>query len=341
MNNSFGILCLDSSWKITAVSAKISEILMAGKSGSEAVKTEDFLLGDLLSFPADGAPPRPELVEAAFSAKADIAVVDFICSPDKNIYVFCLDVKPHGSSSNKNMDELYRQNKKLTAIGIFSGGIAHDYNNALTAVLGNISLAKFEADQNRELAELLDDAEKASIRIKTLTERLTSYSRGIRLNKVKLNFTELIKKICDEKKREFSGSISIGGAEGAMEVEGDPDLLAMAIECIIQNSIEAVGPAAGRIGLDIKFLDVSQDQVFREMTLIPGRYIRLTVADNGAGVASGDLNDIFNPYFTTKEDHDGIGLALAYSILKRHRGFISVESEQGQGSTFMLYLPLF
>ena len=126
MNNSFGLLCLDSNWKITAVSVKISEILMAGKSGLAAVKPEGSLLSDFLSFPADGTPPGPELVEAAFSAKADIAVADFICSPDENIYVFCLDVKPRGSSSDKNMDELYRQNKKLTAIGIFSGGIAHD-----------------------------------------------------------------------------------------------------------------------------------------------------------------------------------------------------------------------
>jgi len=179
------------------------------------------------------------------------------------------------------------------------------------------------------------------LRIKVLTERLSSYSRGIRLIKTKVKLAGLVEDICAQKRRDFGGTITVSGNDNTTEVEGDSQLLSMTVECVIQNSIEAVEPVNGKIDLGVSIEDVVLEEVFREMVLLPGKYIKLTVSDDGSGIDAEKLTDIFNPYYTTKEGHDGIGLALAYSILKRHRGFISVDSKQGQGSTFSLYIPLF
>lgn len=339
MNSTFGILCLDNEWRITSVSDAAAVLLVPENPGSQ--KLEGTLLSDLFPSVPAGSKPSPETLGAALSLKTNITVADFTCSPDSMSFVFCITGEQKPAACEGDVAGLYRQNKKLTAIGIFSGGIAHDYNNALTAVLGNISLAKFEAEQNRDLLDLLNDAEKASLRIKTLTERLSSYSRGIRLNKAKVNPAKLIEDICEQKRRDFRGVISFTSGDGAAEIEGDSQLLSMTFECVIQNAIEAVDPGNGRIDLDLSVEDVAGEEIFREMALIPGRYIKLGVRDNGSGIAAEKLADIFNPYYTTKEGYDGIGLALAYSILKRHRGFITVNSAPGQGSEFLLYIPLF
>ena len=339
MSSTSGILCLDNEWRITSVSARAAVLLGAGKAN--AAKLQGTLLKDLIPSVAVDRLPSPETLGTALSGKGSISVDDFTCTSDEKIFMFCISGRQRAESCDKDIADLYRQNKKLTAIGIFSGGIAHDYNNALTAVLGNISLAKFDAEQNREQLDLLNDAEKASLRIKVLTERLSAYTRGIRLVKGKIKLSALVEAICEQKRRDFNGSITVSGSDNAVDFEGDSPLLSMTIECIIQNSIEAVEPGTGKIDLLISVEDVVREEIFREMVLIPGRYIRLDVSDNGSGISADKCKDIFNPYFTTKQDHDGIGLALAYSILKRHRGFISVNSEISRGSTFSLYIPLF
>lgn len=339
MSSDFGILCLDGQWRIKSVSPGAAALLGAGEDG--AAKIEGMLLDDLIPGASGNGKPSPETLETALLSKGGIFVTDFSCSKGGESFIFCISARRGSEFGDRDVAELYRQNKKLTAIGIFSGGIAHDYNNALTAVLGNISLAKFESESNRELLDLLNDAEKASLRIKVLTERLSSYSRGIKLTKTKIKLAAIAGDICSQKRLKFDGTINGSANDNMTEAEGDLQLITMAVECVIQNSIEAVQPAKGIIDIETSVENVEQEEIFREIALIPGRYIRLTIRDNGSGIAPDKLPDIFNPYFTTKQDHDGIGLALAYSILKRHRGYISVSSVPDQGSTFSLYIPLF
>lgn len=339
MDSNFGILCLDNDWKITSVSPVAAKLLCGDNTGP--AKLEGIFLGEIIPAVNVDNPPSREALASALAAKGNVSVADFTCRPENENYMFCISAATAAASSERDIADLYRQNKKLTAIAIFAGGIAHDYNNALTAVLGNISLAKFEAEQNRELLDLLNDAEKASMKIKILTERLSAYSRGIKPARTRVRLASLVEEICAQKRRDFAGSIIVAGGDSRVEIEGDSQLLYMTFECVIENAIEAVDPWKGKINLGISEVDVVLDEVFREMTLVPGRYIKLAVSDDGSGIAADKVTDIFNPYFTTKDGHDGIGLALAYSILKRHRGFVSVNSVPGQGSTFLLYIPLF
>jgi len=239
----------------------------------------------------------------------------------------------------KQIEDLYRQNKKLAMISLFAAGIAHDYNNALTAVLGNISLARFEAEGNKELAELITDAEKASMRIKTMTERLSTYAKGVKLNKEKFDLVSAARHVYS---RYLPGcsSCTFTSDEDVMEVDADSLLLEMAIDCLVANSIEATAGMDAKIDLNISYEEIDQEQGFREISLIPGRYVRLSIKDNGAGFSPEYSSEIFDPYFTTKENHDGIGLALSYTIMKRHKGYISAASSR-EGALFSIYIPLF
>ena len=338
MNITPGILGLDDKWKITFASTEALKLLHV--DSTMPPKIEDMPLGEIIPGIIVKNSPSPETLADALSSKG-LSFADYTCSADGKNFLFCITDSSQKDFSGMDFNRLYRQNKKLTAIGIFSGGIAHDYNNALTAVLGNISLAKFEAGQNSELLDLLNDAEKASMKIKVLTERLSSYSRGIKLARVKVRLEQMIDDICACKRKEFNGSINVRFNDNSSEAECDPQLISMMFECIIQNAIEAVEPGKGAIDIELKAVDVTEDEVFMEMALVQGKYIRIDISDNGPGIAADKSSDIFNPYFTTKEDHDGIGLALAYSILKRHRGFISLNSVPGRGSTFSIYIPLF
>ncbi len=240
--------------------------------------------------------------------------------------------------AKKSPEETDRLMKKLMMISMFSAGIAHDYNNALTAVMGNISLSKFEAEGNRELMELLSDAEKASIRIKEMTERLSTFTRGIKLLKSRTDFVALVRPVFDRLVQDHRGTHEFIAAENIPSPEADPGLLEVAVECIILNSLEAA--PEGAVEVSVSTTEVDREQNFREMSLVAGNYIRLSVKDNGSGIDKGSMKSLFNPYFTTKEGHDGTGLALAYSILKRHHGFISVESSAA-GTVFTLFVPLF
>lgn len=244
------------------------------------------------------------------------------------------DIKP---DSKKLSVEL----KKLRAVCIFTGGAAHDYNNALTAVMGNISLSKLEAGENQELIELLEDAEKASVRIKMMTERLALFARAIRINKKKSNVAEIIQDVLTSVISSYPGSIKLDVVDDAVDVDVDPELISEALICILENACEAAPSSEGIIEVSVSREDVRNSSVQYGDGAADGDYIKVSVKDNGSGFNPADSNVIFDPYFSTKAGRDGIGLALANSILKRHRGFLAASLPQNGGSLFSVFIPLF
>lgn len=229
----------------------------------------------------------------------------------------------------------------MSAVANFAGGIAHDYNNALTAVLGNISLAKMDAEKNSELEELLRDAESAGLKIKILTERLGMFARGMKPAKDKTDIKKLVEGIFPDLFLNYKGRYKINIQDKMTQPEIDQELISEAVRHVIENAIDAADKTDGEISIDAKEADVDQESVFREISLVAGRYIIISVTDNGEGLESYAAGDIFDPYVTTKNGREGLGLALAYTILKRHRGFISVDIPEGGGAVFKIYIPLF
>lgn len=231
--------------------------------------------------------------------------------------------------------------RKIETLAIFAGSVAHDYNNALTVVLGNLSLAKLEAQGNQELLDLIKDANSASIRIKKLTERLAAFSSGLKSSKTRFILKDLINLSAEKALTSFNGDFNIHIKDESCQIEGDKDLLVKALINIIDNAVEAAPSEGGIISFTAEKTSVDENLFFKETELSPGNYVLIRIRDNGEGIDTGESNRIFDPYYTTKPDSEGLGLAMSYAIIKKHRGFIKAEFEKSAGTVLSIYLPVF
>ncbi len=225
--------------------------------------------------------------------------------------------------------------QRFESIGVLAGGIAHDFNNILTAVLGNVSLAKTSLNPQDEAYSLLTEAEKATMRASDLTQQLLTFSKGGAPILSTTSIAELLKD---------SISFALRGSKTTCEhklshnfwlVEIDEGQISQVINNLIINADQAM-PEGGVIKLECENISINSDC---SLPLEAGKYIKITIKDNGPGIPDDHLDKIFDPYFTTKEKGSGLGLASTFSILKKHKGHISVGSVVGDGTTFYVYLP--
>lgn len=243
------------------------------------------------------------------------------------------------SDKHRIENELLRA-RKLEAIGILAGGIAHDYNNALTAVLGNISLAKMEADQgNASMMEYLNDAEQASMKAVDLTRRLSTFARGGKPERSVVDCSDTVRSIAGTVLAGYAGTYDVFIHNDLWKVDIDEFQIGQVITYILNNAVESMSPP-GHITITVENVVVEQEASHHELFLQPGNFVKISIADKGTGIPPEDINNIFDPYFTTKEMASGMGLATSYAIIKRHHGYIDVQSTPGSGSMFILYLPV-
>jgi len=244
-------------------------------------------------------------------------------------------------TEKKKLENELLQARKLEAVGILAGGIAHDYNNALTAILGNLTLAKLEIGEgNKSLMEILNDAESASLRVMELTKRLSTFARGGKPDRKKCSILKVIEETVEREILDYSGKIIINASGGLWDVEIDDFQIGHVFVNIIDNSKEAA-PDGGEIVITVENVKVEREESHHEITLEPGDYLMISIRDNGPGIAPDDISRIFDPYFTTKDMSSGLGLATSYAIIKRHYGYIDVESAPGNGTVFFIYLPAY
>jgi CheY-like chemotaxis protein len=233
------------------------------------------------------------------------------------------------------MEEELLKADKLESVGILAGGIAHDFNNILTSIIGNVSLAKMRVKSEHKIFDLLVAAETASMRARGLAGQLLTFARGGTPVKEIASISRLIREsprfVLQGSKSGFEFSI----AEDLWPVEADPGQISQVISNIVINANQAM-PEGGIIRVAAENLVLEEKN---EMPVKPGRYIRISIKDQGTGIAEKHLSKIFDPYFTTKNEGSGLGLAAAYSIIKKHNGHISVDSLLGAGTTFSIYLP--
>lgn len=226
---------------------------------------------------------------------------------------------------------------KIESVGVFAGGIAHDFNNILTAILGNISLARLSLDRPEALVERLSQAEKASMRAKELSQQLLTFAKGGAPVKKIASMADLIKE---------AAHLASSGSNARCDFQIDPDLwpveidegqISQVLHNLLINAQQAM-PEGGVIQIRASNLPARSIEK-KNLPIAPKDAIEVSVRDQGVGIPREHLLKIFDPYFTTKEKGNGLGLSTAYSILKKHAGHIQVTSEPGIGSTFFLYLP--
>jgi PAS domain S-box-containing protein len=231
-------------------------------------------------------------------------------------------------------DELLRASK-LQSLGVLAGGLAHDYNNMLTAVLGNLSLIRNRANLSSVALPAIQEAERGAARAQELTRYLLTFAEGGAPMKQVLQPRELI----EETSRFVLAGSNVHGEfhlnEDLWRIEADPNQFIQVVNHLVLNAVEA-SPGAGRIILRAENISTPHEPI---QHLPAGDYLRISVQDFGAGIASEHMPRIYDPFFTTKKQARGLGLAAAYSVIQRHGGHITVTSALGSGTTVTFYMP--
>ena len=238
-------------------------------------------------------------------------------------------------------DELLKM-RKLESIGVMAGGIAHDFNNLLTGITTYLFMAKVSVSGNGEASMLIGEAEKAAFKASTLTKQLLSFSKG----GPSIRETTQIKQLVQDT---VGFSLSGSNVDYRLEINDDLALVEVdkgqidqAINSLIVNAMQAM-PQGGTVTIGADNFIVEEDLAGagtgKPLPLPAGRYVRIMVRDEGVGIPRENLEHLFDPYFTTKKECSGLGLATVYSIVKKHGGHVFVESTEGKGSVFSIFLP--
>ena len=230
------------------------------------------------------------------------------------------------------------RSQKMDAIGTLAGGIAHDFNNLLTSILGNITLTQHMMKLPPLGETYLRRAEQATERAKDLTQQLLAFSKGGDPIKHLISLKDII---VESSSFALSGSSVLRELDLAVNlwpIEADPGQVSQIIHNIGINAVQAM-PTGGKLSIDAANIWIDQSSRTATIPLPPGPYVHVTLSDNGTGIPKEQLDKIFEPYFSTKPEGQGLGLATTYAIMQKHRGHITVESEQEVGTTFSLYFP--
>lgn len=238
-------------------------------------------------------------------------------------------------TEKRKIEEEMLNATKLESLGVLAGGIAHDFNNILTAILGNITIARTASESREDIIKRLGEMEKVTLRAKALTQQLLTFSKGGAPIMKKSSIAELLK---DSASFLLSGakvSCRFSISDDLMAVDIDEGQMSQVINNLIINACQAM-PEGGTIEIHASNVTFGKESA---LPLKEGRYVEIAIVDHGAGIPRKYLPRIFDPYFTTKEGGSGLGLAASYSIIKNHHGHITVESTPGAGTTFYIYLP--
>jgi two-component system cell cycle sensor histidine kinase/response regulator CckA len=239
----------------------------------------------------------------------------------------------------KLQEQLFRS-QKLEALGTLAGGIAHDFNNLLASILGYASLAKTDLHPDNPVYQHVDIIETASLRASELTQQLLAFAKGGKYDAKPTDVNAIVREVVALLSRLIEKNITIvlAADSNLRPAICDAGQIQQAIINICLNGRDAMSSRGGTLTVRTEnvHLEIKDVQFFVDVP--PGDYVRISVSDTGMGMDRETKERLFEPFFTTKEKGTGLGLALAYGIMKKHGGFIQVYSEQGKGSTFEVNL---
>ena len=238
-------------------------------------------------------------------------------------------------SERKVFEEERIMFSKMESLGVLAGGIAHDFNNILTVILGNLNLAMLDPPKDNRGREMLNEAEKACFQAQNLARQLLTFAKGGAPIKGLIAAEQLITESATFACRGSAVRCEFVLPETLWALEVDIGQINQVFQNLIINASQAM-PTGGTIMIHGENLVITADS---DLPLSPGRYVKISLQDQGSGMPAAYLTKIFDPYFTTKQKGSGLGLATTYSIIKNHHGHITAESKLGVGTTFTLYLP--
>lgn len=235
----------------------------------------------------------------------------------------------------KKLEQQYLQAQRFEAIGLLAGGLAHDFKNLLTIALGYVEIGLDQCKTNEVLSSYLSKSLTALHRCKNLTQQLLNFSKAGVPKKALLEFGRILKNAVSLAIGESGVKPTFVMDEDLWPLEADESQIVQVIDNIVINARHAM-PSGGR-------LDVQAHNYFVKPgdngALQNGKYIKVSVTDHGVGIPKENLSKVFEPFYTTKQDGSGLGLATSYFIIKNHHGNIEIASEVGVGTTLTFFLP--
>ena len=240
----------------------------------------------------------------------------------------------------RNMETQLQQTRKMEAIAVLAGGIAHEFNNSLVGIMGHIELLKMNLPEDEGRNKSFDTMNTAGHRMSRLTDQLLAYAEGGKYQPRDLKLDAFVIETLPIMQHDLRPTVSVETHFGKniSYVSADNAQMQMVLSTILANSNEAIEDE-GLIRITAENKDLEEDFTNQHAGLKPGPYVCLTIEDDGRGMDGEARNGIFEPFFTTKFQGRGMGMAAVYGIVMNHEGWISVDSELGKGTVAQIYLP--
>lgn len=245
-------------------------------------------------------------------------------------------------TEKKTIQEQLIHSQKMESVGILAGGIAHNFNNILAAILGYADLLLEFSDLDAVSRQRVHNIEKSARKAGGMISQMLRFARREAHEVVPLNLHDAI----NDSIKIFEGAarknirLRLNLEASAPMLSGDPNQIEQIVMNLLVNASDAM-PEGGVITISTRLVHIEADRGKTPVYILPGRYVVLSVSDTGTGIPQDSLNKIFDPFFTTKEKGKGTGLGLAtvYGIVKDHKGYIDVQSDSEKGTTFDIYFP--
>ena len=235
------------------------------------------------------------------------------------------------------------QAQKLESVGRLAGGVAHDFNNKLQVIIGNTALAISDVEPGSSVYNCLEQIHSAALQAADLVKKLLGFARKQVIKPVVLDINTTVSTTISMLRSTLPESIDLLWTPGVnlWKVEMDPVQLDQVITNLVINAKDAITSGKGRITIKTQNVILDDEYCKKHQDIVPGRYVELSIIDNGCGMSRDVLDHLFEPFFTTKDPSRGTGLGLStvYGIVKQNKGSISVYSEIGKGTAIKIYLP--
>ena len=296
----------------------------------ETMMEEGEWTGELRVRTKDG---EERIVESRWSLVRDSA------GDPKHVLVINTDI-----TERKRLESQFLRSQRMESIGRLVGGIAHDLGNLLVPITLGVKVLKRRVDDGDEkVAQTLSMIRKSAERGSDMVEQVLAFARGVEGERVALQPATVVDEVEEMTEETFPEDIEVRThtEEDLLPIVGDATQIQQVLMNLCVNARDAM-PTGGTLSIEARTVTFSESDARRNIDAEPGPYVCIEVQDTGTGMPDDVVDKVFEPFFSTKEEGDGTGLGLstAYSIIQSHDGFLDVESEEGVGTTFWMYLPV-
>ena len=291
-------------------------------------------LGEMTGLTAGGSPVPIE---------ASVSFEHHLGSATTTIFARDLTARKKIEAHRNALESQLRESHKMQAVGTMAGGIAHDFNNIISAILGNVALARQDAGEASPALVSLIEIDKAGRRARDLVRQILTFSRNESPTRIPMQLAAVIDETVNLLKVTLPPMVElkVSLAPDTPSVLADATQVEQALLNLCTNAIQAIGTHRGTVGIELDYKLTGNSETVERRSGARGPHVRLTVRDTGSGIDADTMQRVFEPFFTTKPvgQGTGLGLAVVHGIMRTHEGTVDVQSTPGTGSVFTLYFP--